>query len=205
MLFLILILAVAIHFKTELNKQNKEFSIKFLRQQWGGASFPSRDRTQKNQADVAVENEIKEKKIELTVRMPAQHERDVKHFLCMMLPTAFVHWDRSYGNFHLILDQSDKETDFFDKITTFFGRYFSFRVTYEPEPVNLKRFEQVNDIIKRGVGKFSSSLFSICNNDICDHIYDFVAPKYCWKRYYMRSVYNLSILLIKHMMHICHL
>ena len=151
LLFLILILAV-MHFKTEHNKKNKKSSMTFLQQLRRNANFLSRDRTLQN--PTVVEDEIKHKKIELTVRMPAQHDRDVKHFLCMMLPTAFVHWDRTYGKFHLILDQADKETDFFDKITTFFGRYFSFRVTYEPEPVNLKRFKQANNVIKRGVGKF---------------------------------------------------
>ena len=89
--------------------------------------------------------------MELTVRMTASSGRLVGQFLCMLLRTAALYWDASYGPIHLILDEGDEPL--VDKLKADFGNLFSFRASFEKNVDDIKRFADAAVIDSRGVGK----------------------------------------------------
>ena len=104
---------------------------------------------------------IKEKlpKVELTIRMPTD-VTNVGRLLCMLIRSASIYWDPEYGPVHLILDEKDNETDIIERFNRDFGYLFTFKASYEQNPVYVKRFQQAAIAADKTIGK-------IINKSLC--------------------------------------
>ena len=91
--------------------------------------------------------------IELTIRMPTD-DTNVGRLLCVLLRSASIYWDSTYGPVHLILDEKDEESNFVEKLNNDFGDLFTFRATYEKDPRNIDRFRQAGKRAGRPIGKY---------------------------------------------------